>query len=214
MGNVAVDHLVVAAGNLDEGAEYIFEALGVRPEGGGVHEKMGTHNRLVRLGSSCYLEVIAINPDAPKPPHPRWFELDTEGMRRRIRRKPRLVTWALGTENMAELHRKNGPVLGRIVPMSRGSLHWRLTVTEDGHLPGGGVVPFLIDWGKGAHPTAAMAESGCGLVRLLGFHPRPETIMPVLESLGAAAFMELKKSRSSPCLAALIETPGGLKELR
>jgi len=214
MAGVEVDHLVVAARNLDEGTDYVFETLGVRPEGGGVHGMMGTHNRLVRLGVSCYLEVIAIDPDAPEPSRPRWFELDTESMWQRLRKKPRLITWALRTDKMADLYRRNNHVLGRMEPMSRGNLHWELTLTEDGHLPGGGVIPFLIDWKQSTHPATAMADSGCSLAGLRGFHPRPETILPILESLGAAPLIELKISESGPCLAAFIETPCGLRELR
>jgi hypothetical protein len=214
MASVAVDHLVIAAGSLDEGADYIFELLGVRPEGGGEHVVMGTHNRLLRLGVGCYLEVIAINPDAPKPSRPRWFELDTEAMRRELSTKPRLITWAVRTDNIAELYRRSKHILGGMEPMSRGNLHWELTLTGDGSLPGGGVIPFLIDWGNSTHPASGMSESGCSLAGLRGFHPRPETIMPVLESVGAASLIELKAAESGPCLSALIETPGGLRELR
>lgn len=213
MGGVAVDHLVFAAKNLDEGTEYIFETLGVRPEGGGVHETMGTHNRLIRLGLKCYLEIIAVDPDAPKPLRPRWFELDTDAMKRKLREGPRLITWALRTDEAEDSYRRSRSVLGTMEPMSRGSLHWKLTLTADGHLPGGGVVPFLIDWETGMHPTSAMADSGCRLVRLLGFHPEPETIMPVLQSLDAMPLIEVKESASGPRLAAVIETPGGPREL-
>jgi hypothetical protein len=214
MAGVEVDHLVVAAMNLDEGTDYVFETLGVRPEGGGVHGTMGTHNRLVRLGLSCYLEVIAIDPDAPELARPRWFELDTESMRQRLRRKPQLITWALRTGKMADLYRRSNHILGKMEPMSRGDLHWELTLTEDGRLPGGGVIPFLIDWKNSAHPTSVMAESGCSLVRIRGFHPQPETILPVLETLGASPFIELETLESGPYLTAIVETPGGLREFR
>ncbi|WP_393939598.1 VOC family protein [Piscinibacter sakaiensis] len=49
---------------------------GCAPEGGGAHPHMGTHNRLLRLGDHCYLEVIAIDPAAPPPARARWFGLD------------------------------------------------------------------------------------------------------------------------------------------
>jgi hypothetical protein len=47
---------------------------------GGVHEKMGTYNRVLKLGQGCYLEIIAINPKAQKPERPRWVELDRHAM--------------------------------------------------------------------------------------------------------------------------------------
>ena len=41
---------------------------------------MGTHNRLLGLGTNVYLEVIAIDTEAAPPARPRWFSLDTPEM--------------------------------------------------------------------------------------------------------------------------------------
>ena len=64
----AIDHLVIAANNLAEGVDWCEHTLGVSPGPGGEHALFGTHNRLLRLatgsGQPCYLEIIAINPDA------------------------------------------------------------------------------------------------------------------------------------------------------
>src|SRR5215211_7084386 len=61
------DHLVVAAARLDEGAAWVRERLGVEMNPGGRHPRMGTHNRLLRVGPGRYMEVIAVDPDAPAP---------------------------------------------------------------------------------------------------------------------------------------------------
>ncbi len=90
--------------------------------------------------------MIAINPHAPKPPPPRWFELDSETMQERLRRKPLLITWAVRTDRIEKLAERSIVPLGPVTPMSRGNLRWRLTLTEDGHLPSGGIIPFLIQW--------------------------------------------------------------------
>jgi hypothetical protein len=37
---------------------------------------MGTWNRLLSLGPEEYFELIAIEPGAPGPAQPRWFDLD------------------------------------------------------------------------------------------------------------------------------------------
>ncbi len=55
---------------LRDGAQNIA-TLGIAPGPGGVHPFMGTHNRLLRLGPRLYLELIAIDPDAPAPAQPR-----------------------------------------------------------------------------------------------------------------------------------------------
>ena len=63
-----IDHLVVLASSLDEGAQWCEAVLGVTPGPGGEHALMGTHNRLLSLASpaypQAYLELIAINPGA------------------------------------------------------------------------------------------------------------------------------------------------------
>ena len=71
-----IDHLVIAVRSLEDGVAYITEQLGVLPVPGGEHPRMGTHNALVRLGDTTYLEVIAANPGAATPQRARWFGLD------------------------------------------------------------------------------------------------------------------------------------------
>ena len=53
--------------------------FGVTPGPGGRHGAMGTHNRLLRLRGPradswprAYLEIIAIDPEAPAPARRRW----------------------------------------------------------------------------------------------------------------------------------------------
>lgn len=210
-----IDHLVVAARNLEEGAEYLFGSLGIKPQEGGEHAAQGTHNRVLRLGESCYLEVIAVNPHAPKPPHPRWFELDSEAMQERLRRRPLLLTWAVRTDRIEQLAGRSIVPLGPVTPMSRGSLRWRLTLSEGGLLPGGGIIPFLIQWDEIVHPASRMTDAGCSLVSLRGFHPEPDEVKAALRSLGADRLLPLEPvpPREAPRLVALIQTPGGVKAL-
>ena len=69
--------------------------LGAAPAAGGKHVGMGTHNRLLAIGSpafpKAYLEIIAIDPDAPPPTRPRWFGLDDPRLLARLRERPRLL---------------------------------------------------------------------------------------------------------------------------
>ncbi len=62
-----IDHIVITAPDLGAGAELVRRSLGVMPQAGGEHARMGTHNLLLKLGDSLYLEVIAPNPNAPEP---------------------------------------------------------------------------------------------------------------------------------------------------
>ena len=45
-----IDHIVIGARTLAEGAAFIEEHLGVLPDKGGTHEGVGTHNMLLGLG--------------------------------------------------------------------------------------------------------------------------------------------------------------------
>ena len=65
-----LDHLVITAPSLAAGVDYVREMLGVAPQPGGRHPRMGTHNALLKLGKAAYLEVIAVDPGAPAPPWP------------------------------------------------------------------------------------------------------------------------------------------------
>jgi hypothetical protein len=93
--SAVIDHLVIAADSLDQGAAWSEATFGIQPSGGGKHPLMGTHNRVIAISSEsfpdCYLEVIAIDADAPPPGRPRWFGLDHPEVREAVRESPRLV---------------------------------------------------------------------------------------------------------------------------
>jgi hypothetical protein len=157
-----IDHLVVAAHSLEQGAQWCEAMLGVLPLAGGKHPLMGTHNRLLGLAGRRYLEVIAIDPRAPPPSRPRWFSLDEPAMRERLGRGPALIHWVERTEDLeAALASYPQPV--EVLDATRGDLAWRITVPADGRLPGGGTLPTLIQW-KGPHPGDRLPPSGCELV--------------------------------------------------
>jgi hypothetical protein len=79
MPRCLIDHITITAPTLAAGITFVREALGVEPQPGGEHPRMGTHNRLLRLGEARFLEVIAIDLVAPGPGRPRWFALDSLG---------------------------------------------------------------------------------------------------------------------------------------
>src|SRR5256885_16222455 len=91
-----IDHLVIAASDLGVGADLVRRSLGVTPQPGGEHARMGTHNLVLKLGDSLYLEVIAPNPKSAQPGRPRWFELDDL----MPDSPPRLATWAARTDDI------------------------------------------------------------------------------------------------------------------
>src|SRR3954465_14759681 len=91
-----VDHLVVAAASLEQGAAWCEATLGVVPGPGGEHPLMGTHNRLLRVATvdypRAYLEIIAAQPGKEPQQGARWFGLDAEAVRDTLRNSgPRLL---------------------------------------------------------------------------------------------------------------------------
>jgi glyoxalase-like protein len=160
---VQIDHLVVAARTLDEGSAWVEERLGVAPVPGGKHALMGTHNRLLKLGERVYLEVIAIDPDAPAPSRPRWFALDTPEMQERLEQGPALVHWVERTEDIEEAARHGADAL-EVLALSRGAYRWRIGVRADGAFPGNGRLPTLIQWEGGDHPANDLPRSACALL--------------------------------------------------
>ena len=198
-----LDHLVIAAPTLESGAAWLEELLGVRMQAGGKHAFMGTHNRLLRLGS-VYLEVIAVDPDAPAPNRPRWFGLDTLHLG-----QPRLIHWVARTDDLERVAALSLEDLGIVTDAARGDLRWRITIPDDGHLPLGGIVPTLIEW-QGSHPISRMPASTCELVTLTGTHPQPERVQAALESIGATLTVT---EGQLPALRAVISSPNGLVTL-
>ncbi len=191
--------------------EYVRSALGVRPQLGGEHPRMGTHNALLRLGDALYLEVIAPNPRAPAPGRPRWFGLDTLGDDAR----PALSTWVARSEHIRAAVAQCPEALGQIEPMSRGDYQWLITVPGDGRVPLDGVAPALIEWRSAVHPAARLEECGCSLVELRLCHPDTARVRRLLATLGLdeSVAVSAPVDEASPYVAALIDTPLGRREL-
>lgn len=206
MSEGKLDHLVVAACDLDAGREYIEELLGVGTEPGGRHDAMGTHNRLLRLGEDQYLEIIAIDPDGPPPSRPRWFALDDPVMQSRLRESPRLVTWVARTtalDRVAGLSPYNDL---SIRDMARGDLRWRMTFTPDGGLLYEGALPLLIEWQTGTTPPRRLPDAGCLLKRLVVQSPHARRVQQTLQDM---SLWNVESDQSVQTgLAATISTPG------
>lgn len=74
---LTLDHIAMVGETLEEAAHAVETALGVAMQTGGQHARFATHNRLLGLADGLYLEAIAIDPGAPQPACPRWFDPTT-----------------------------------------------------------------------------------------------------------------------------------------
>ena len=214
-----LDHLVIAASTLEEGADFIAAKLGVEMTGGGAHPLMRTHNRLLNLWGGAYLEVIAIDPNAEPidTPRPRLFALDDPAQRKRLEAGPQLVHWVAGVKRPKALTRWQAQYPERIpavVAMTRGGNAWGLTVSGDGAFPawqgaGDGLLPSLIQWDTPLHPSESLPETGIALKSLTGFHPRAHLISEQLAWLGVSHLMQVEVTTGTPVLVAEFELADG-----
>ncbi len=163
-----LDHLAVVCRDLDVGCAWAEARLGVSLQPGGQHARFGTHNRLLRLGTGEYLEVIAPDPNAAPFDGPRWFALDDAP------ETPRLGNWIVSVPDIAAACAVAPVDIGRALALQRGDLVWSLTVPEDGSLPWGGAYPTVIQWGDGGHPAERLPDAGVRLTSLMITHPMGE----------------------------------------
>jgi len=209
---LAIDHLVVGARTLDAGVAWCEAMLGVLPPGGGKHALMSTHNRVMSIASAAapkaYLEIIAIDPQAPDPGRRRWFDLDEPAMQAALAQGPRLIHWVARCEDidarcshLRELGVDRGEVLDAQRQSERGLLRWRISVRADGARLFDGAMPTLIQWGD-AHPVDDMGGSGVQLRRL-----DVRGLAPDVQTVCAAPGVHF--SDGLPTLAAILSTPRG-----
>jgi len=212
----SLDHITVAANSLDQGLEHVWTSLRIDMPYGGTHPRMGTHNHVLRLGESVFLEVIAVDPTATAPVRPRWFQLDDPRLQAELRLAPRLVTWVVRTTRIGEAFLASSRPLGAIEPIQRSDLRWLITFPDDGSLIDGGMIPSLIQWPTGVHPASRMPDLGCTLERLEAAHPDPAAYLRDLASIGADRHIEVRAipPGSRPHLVAHIRTPDGVRTLR
>ena len=204
-----IDHLVYASTDLQRAAADLADRLGARPTPGGSHLGAGTHNELLSLGGTRYLEVIGPDPGQPAPDGPRPFGID------RLLAAA-LVGWCVRPrrplDEIVADARSAGIELGSVASMSRRRpdgvlLEWKLTFPQlDG--PFGCVLPFTIDWGQSPHPTDTLTSA----VRLVGlevFHPDSRRLAAALEIIGVDDDDVVVHAGGQPSLRATIATEHG-----
>ncbi|MBY0339513.1 MAG: VOC family protein [Acetobacteraceae bacterium] len=201
-----LDHIVIGARTLEEGAAFVESVLGVKPQQGGRHEGAGTHNLLLSLGPSCYLEVIAADPSQPDPPHPRLFDLDDPATRTMLDAEPRLLGWVARVSAMDALMARLGPRGGELREMVRGDLHWRMAIPAP-RQDMDNLIPALIEW-KGERGSKRLRDSHVRLVALEAEHPEAEALRQALSERGLDDVLRPRRG-SHPRLLARLAKPDG-----
>jgi Glyoxalase-like domain len=211
----ALDHIVVGTSDLSRGKLWLEKFLGVTLSDVGTHTRMGTHNRLLSLGPSTYLELIAIDPEGQPPFMKRWFGLDTLDVQERIVQKPRLLGWVARTTDIEGLSEKTGGTLGGVHKMERGDFKWRITIPDDGYAIESGLIPTLIQWDVPFHPCERLPDQDIRLTWMEAAHPSPAKVRYLLDQMGLKNAVTITPSPpySGMTMCAHIQTPTGTKTL-
>ena len=203
-----IDHFAIGANHLDQGTDYIETKTGVKVPRGGKHEAMSTHNCVMQSGNESFLELIAIDPDAPADPgRARWFTLDSADTQKRLLERPRALCWVVGTDNLDAIVASSPVDLGEVVLFTRGDRSWRLTVPKDGSLPMGGLLPAFIEWSPGPHPSTGQQDLGVQLNKVKLSHPNPDELSTILKTLQVDHLAEVTKGEQG--LSFELSTPNG-----
>lgn len=209
-----IDHLVIAATDLDWLRRWWSERSGIEAEEGGAHDGRGTRNALVGLagavGPSTYLELIGPDPEQADPRGPRAFAIDDLGPE-----VARLVTFAVAVDDLESAVAtvaSVGLTPGVIQEMSRlrpdgVRISWRLAVPDLDEL--GGAQPFLIEWGTTPHPSASL-PAGASLQSLTVASPASDTLATMFSALDLAIGVE---AADRPMLSASIQCPKGIIDI-
>ena len=208
-----LDHFSVIAPTLAEGVSHVKACLDLDVPFGQRHGDMGTYNHLLQLGDRVYLEIIAVDPDAPRPSRSRWFGLDDQkSVRMAWDNGQRLRGWVARTDGIDTILASSEPVFGRKVALPQADPSFDFAVPDDGSLPMDGALPSIIDRRGKPRSMAAMADLGARLRSFVLEHPEPETISKLYRELAIDRPPEVVAG-SALRYRARIETPAGMKEL-
>ena len=150
---LALDHLVLAVDDLDQGAARLLAATGLRAVAGGAHAGLGTANALVPLAHGSYLELVAVTDPAAAAGNP-W------GRAMLAAAGPGLhpLLWCVRSEDLDASAQRLG--LPEPEPWTRSrpdgtQLRWRLAGLAAALAEP--ALPFLIGWAvpPALHPAAA-----------------------------------------------------------
>jgi hypothetical protein len=148
---VRIDHVIYACADLDAAAARVEAELGVAAGGGGRHERIGTHNRIVPLGGG-YLELLAV----ADPAEAAASDLGRAVQARIAATGDGLMGWAVAVDDVEPVAARLGTAISEI---ARSGLTARLTgVAEAMREP---LLPFFIARDPGvADPAGSRGASG------------------------------------------------------
>jgi hypothetical protein len=147
---VRIDHVIVAATDLDGAARRLEVEHGLRAAGGGRHEGLGTHNRIVPLGGG-YLEILAVADAEEAAQSPLGRALSA----RITRVGEGLMGWAVAVDDVLPVADRLRTPVSRVV---REGLSVRVTGVLDAMATP--FLPFFIARDPGIEDPGASGDAG------------------------------------------------------
>jgi len=208
-----LDHITVIAPSLAEGVLHVRNCLDLDVPFGQRHAYMGTHNHLLRLGDTVYLEVVALDPEAAAPDRPRWFGLDDQNkVRSDWDEGRRLRGWVARTDTIDAIIAGRGNIFGEKVPLPTVNSSFDFAIPNDGSLPLDGAAPSIIDRRGKPRSMATIADLGARLRSFTLEHPDPDAVEALCRAFTVDRPPEIRRG-SRLRYRAQIETPAGPREL-
>lgn len=154
-----IDHVIYATADLDAASEQIERELGLEVRGGGRHEGLGTHNRVVPLGGS-YIELLAIVDEQEAASS----ELGRAVLANLARGEDRLIGWAVAVDDLAPIADR---LWVKVTKIARQGMTAQLAGIEEAMREPS--LPFFIVRDPGiAHPADGVDAGGISWIELSG----------------------------------------------
>ena len=208
-----LDHITVIAPSLAEGVSHVRTCLDLDVPFGQRHAYMGTHNHLLQLGDTVYLEIVALDPEADGPGRPRWFGLDDQNkVRSDWEEGRRLRGWVARTDAIEIIIAGHGGIFGEKVPLPAVNPSFDFAIPHDGSLPLDGAAPSIIDRRGKPRSMATIADLGARLRSFTLEHPDPAAVEALYRAMALDRPPAIGRGPSLR-YRAQIETPAGPREL-
>jgi hypothetical protein len=147
---VQIDHVIYATADLDQAAARVERELGLVARGGGRHEGLGTHNRIVPLGPG-YLELLAV----ADPDEAARSDFGRGVMERLAQAGDGLFGWVVAVDDVDPVARRLGTTISTI---RRAGLSARLTgLAEAASEP---FLPFFMSRDHGVPDPGGGGDAG------------------------------------------------------
>ena len=161
-----LDHIVFGSYTLEEGTEFVENILQTKLSDIGYHKEMGTHNRVIRISETIYLEVISIDPKIRNLNNKKWFNLDNPNLQSKLKKLPQIIGYVIEYKDI-NISKYYDPFF----EASRSNYKWQFAMPTyknniiDSEIISTGIIPSLISW-KSEKPIYQMKKNQFELISL------------------------------------------------